>query len=97
MKNIEEVKDFIRTANREELKEIQTIFNTARKILREETKSQFKVGDIVKINHNKVNGSTEFRIVKINRKNIKVTSTSSGRIPSVFEDYTVSPTFLEKI
>jgi len=95
--NIEEVKDFIRTSNREELKELQTVFNTAVKILREETKSQFKVGDIVNINHNRISGSKEFRIVKINRKNIKVTSTSSGRIPNVFENYTVSPSLLEKI
>jgi hypothetical protein len=93
----EEVKDYIRTANREELKELQTVFNTAAKILREETKGQFKVGDLVNINHNKVSGNKEFRIIKINNKNIKVTSTSSGRIPNVFENYTVSPTFLEKI
>jgi len=90
--NIEEVKDFIRTSNREELKELQTIFNTAVKILREETKGQFKVGDKVKINHNKINEGLEFKIVKINRKNIKVTCTSNK-----FSNYTVSPTFLEKL
>jgi len=95
--NIEEVKDYIRTSNREELKELQTVFNTAVKILREETKGQFKVGDLVNINHNRINGSKEFKVVKINRKNIKVTSTTSGRIPNVFENYTVSPSLLEKI
>ena len=92
MKNIEEVKDFIRTANKGELDEIQTIYNTARKILREETKSQFKVGDKVIIKHNKVSGGLEFEITKINRKNVKVTCTSN-----TFYNYTVSPTFLEKV
>ena len=90
--NIEEVKDFIRTANKKELDEIQTIFNTARKILREETKGQFKVGDKVKINHNKISEGLEFKITKINRKNIKVICTSNR-----FNNYTVSPNFLEKL
>lgn len=90
--NIEEVKDFIRTANKEELDEIQTVFNTARNILREEVKNQFKVGDKVRIKHDKVRGGLEFKITKINRKNIKVTCTSN-----TFYHYNVSPVFLEKV
>ena len=36
------------------------------------TKDDFKVGDIVGINHKKVNPNDEFEIIKINNKNIKV-------------------------
>lgn len=90
--NIEEVKDFIRTANKEELDEIKTVFNTARKILREEAKSQFRVGDKVRIIHEDIQRDLEFRITKINRKNIKVTCTSN-----IFSNYNVSPVFLEKV
>lgn len=35
MTNLENVKDFIRTANREELSEIRTILNTAFKIIKQ--------------------------------------------------------------
>ena len=37
--NLEQVKDFIRTANRSELTEIRTVFNTAFVILQEEEKN----------------------------------------------------------
>tara|TARA_R110000796_G_scaffold212_1_gene843 strand:+ start:1739 stop:2065 length:327 start_codon:yes stop_codon:yes gene_type:complete len=36
------------------------------------TKDDFQVGDIVGINHKKVNKNDEYEIVKINNKNIKV-------------------------
>jgi hypothetical protein len=36
------------------------------------SKSDFRVGDIVGINHKKVNKNDEYEIVKINNKNIKV-------------------------
>lgn len=36
------------------------------------TKNDFQVGDIVGINHNKVNPNDEYEIVRINNKNIKV-------------------------
>ena len=36
------------------------------------TKNDFKVGDIVSINHKKVNPNDEFEIIKINSKNVKV-------------------------
>lgn len=36
------------------------------------TKDDFRVGDVVGINHKKVNPNDEFTIVKINNKNIKV-------------------------
>ena len=36
------------------------------------TKNDFNVGDIVGINHKKVNKNDEFEVIKINGKNIKV-------------------------
>lgn len=90
--NIEQVKDFIRTANREELNEVAGLISTARKILREEIKNQFSVGDTVKVNHKKVNPGLRFKITKINRKNIKIQN-----LNQVFSTYSVSPALLEKV
>ena len=36
------------------------------------TKDDFKVGDMVTINHKKVNPNDEFEVIKINAKNVKV-------------------------
>ena len=36
------------------------------------TKDDFKVGDIVGINHKKVNKNDEFEVLKINAKNVKL-------------------------
>ena len=41
-------------------------------------KDDFKVGDIVGINHKKVNSNDEFEIIKINNKNIKVKAINVG-------------------
>ena len=90
--NIEQVKDFIRTANNKELKSIQTVFNTAKKLLREEVKNQFNIGDTVKVNYKTVNPELRFKITKINRKNIKIQN-----LNNVFSVYTVSPVLLEKL
>jgi hypothetical protein len=42
------------------------------------SKNDFKVGDIVGINHKKVNSNDEFEIIKINNKNIKVKAINVG-------------------
>ena len=42
------------------------------------TKDDFKVGDIVGIDHKKVNKNDEFKIIKINSKNIKVQAINVG-------------------
>lgn len=52
------------------------------------SKADFQVGDIVGINHKKVNPNDEFEIVKINNKNIKVRGTNGL--------FTVSPSLLVK-
>ena len=90
--NLQEVKSFIRKASKEDINEISDQLNDIIKERREKAKSQFSVGDIVRINHNTVNPNKEFRIIKINRKNIKVTNNNNS-----FENFTVSPNFLEKL
>ena len=54
-------------------------------------KNSFRIGDIVGIDHKKINPSDNFRITKINNKNIKVVSSSDR-----FKEYTVSPGLLIK-
>ena len=59
------------------------------------TKDDFKVGDIVGINHKKVNSNDEFEIIKINNKNIKVKAINvgAGRVGGMIN---VSPSLLVK-
>ena len=59
------------------------------------TKNDFQVGDIVGINHKKVNSNDEFEIIKINNKNIKVKAINvgDGRIGGMIN---VSPGLLVK-
>ena len=90
--NLQEVKSFIREASKEEINEISDQLNNIIKERREITKSQFSVGDKVRIIHNTVDPNKEFKIIKINRKNIKVMNNNNS-----FENFTVSPNFLEKL
>ena len=59
------------------------------------TKNDFQVGDIVGINHKKVDSNDEFKIVKINNKNIKVQkiNVGDGRIGALIN---VTPGLLVK-
>ena len=59
------------------------------------TKDDFKVGDIVGITHKKVNPNDEFKIIKINNKNIKVQAINvgDGRIGGLIN---VTPSLLIK-
>ena len=90
--NIEQVKDFIRTANREELREISKMHNRALIILKEEVKNQFSINDVVKINHKSINESLKFKVIKVMKKNIKVAS-----VDNMFKTYRVDPSLLEVI
>jgi len=58
---------------------------------RNEVVDQLNVGTIVKINHKKVNPSDQFRVTKINRKNVKCQKLNSNVI------YTVTPSLLEVV
>ena len=58
---------------------------------RSEVVNQLNVGTIVKINHKKINPMDQFRITKINRKNVNCQELTSNAI------YTVTPSLLEVI
>ena len=59
------------------------------------TKNDFKVGDVVGINHKKVNPKDQFRIYKINSKNIGVEKLNPGN-GRVGAQMRVSPSLLFK-
>jgi hypothetical protein len=59
------------------------------------TKNDFKVGDVVGINHKKVMDDEEFEILKINNKNIKVQKITQDDM-MVGAIITVSPNLLIK-
>ena len=88
--NIEQVKDFIRTANREELREISKMHNRTLKIIKEEIKNQFSINDVVKINHKSISEDLKFKVIKVMKKNIKVQS-----LQNMFRTYSVDPRLLE--
>ena len=54
--------------------------------------SEFKIGDIVSINHKKVDPNKQYRIVKINKKTIKVVNLNNK-----FNILKVSPGLLVKV
>ena len=67
------------------------LISELRSIQREEAKADLNVGTIVRINHKKINPTDQFRVTKINRKNIKVQKLNSNTV------YTVTPSLLEII
>lgn len=91
MTNLENVKDFIRTANREELTEIRTVFNTAFRIIQQEEKNQFKKGDIVTVNHEDYEHAI-FEVIRVNKKTLTINNDAFGTLkatPNVLEKATV--------
>lgn len=80
MTNLENVKDFIRTANREELSEIRKVFNTAFRIIQQEEKNQFKKGDIVTINHEGYDASVIYEVIRVNKKTLTINNDSFGTL-----------------
>ena len=53
--------------------------------------NELDIGTVVKINHKKISPTDQFRITKINRKNVKCQKLNSSVI------YTVTPSLLEVI
>ena len=73
-------------------KDMQDLFiSEVKSIQRETVFEQLNIGTIVKINHKKVSPMDQFRITKINRKNVKCQKLNSNII------YTVTPSLLEVI
>ena len=94
MTNLNEVLEFIKNSDREDLKTIYNTYAIRWSEIRHEQKESFKIGDVVKINHKTVNRDDRFRVIKIMSKNIKVVKTNipEGRIAG---EIRVSPGLLE--
>ena len=92
MSNLQEVLEFIKNSEKSDLKSIYNSYAIRMSEIKNEIKNLFRVGDIVGIDHKKIPSSVDFRITKINNKNIKVISTDVG--PK--NQYTVSPSLLVK-
>ena len=91
MSNLSEVLEFIKNSEKSELKSIYNGYANSMSVLKNEVKNSFNVGDIVGIDHKKIPSSVDFRITKINNKNIKVQG-----VDDLFSVYTVSPGLLVK-
>jgi len=89
MSNLNEVLEFIKNSEKLELKSIYKGYANRMSVLKNEVKNLFNVGDIVGIDHKKIPSSVDFRITKINNKNIKVQG-----VDDLFSVYTVSPGLL---
>ena len=89
MSNLNEVLEFIKNSEKSELKSIYNGYANRMSVLKNEVKNSFSVGDIVGIDHKKIPSSVDFRITKINNKNIKVQG-----VDDLFSVYTVSPGLL---
>ena len=89
MSNLNEVLEFIKNSEKSELKSIYNGYSNRMSVLKNEVKNSFNVGDIVGIDHKKIPSSVDFRITKINNKNIKVQG-----VDDLFSVYTVSPGLL---
>ena len=95
MLNLNEVLEFIKNSNLQEFTKIRFATDVRRSELRHDAKESFKVGDIVGIDHKKVNPKDTFTIIKINSKMIKVekTNVGNGRVGAQMR---VSPSLLVK-
>ena len=89
---LNQVLEFIKNSEKSDLKSIYNSYAIRMSEIKNEVKNSFRIGDIVGIDHKKINPSDNFRITKINNKNIKVISTDPG--PK--NQYTVSPSLLIK-
>ena len=95
MVNLKEVLEFIQNADQSEIRSIKNAVAVKRSELAYDAKVSFRVGDIVGIDHKKIDPKQNFRVIKINSKNIKVQASdvSDGRVGG---QYTVSPSLLVK-
>ncbi|MDB4378332.1 hypothetical protein N9Z41_01040 [bacterium] len=88
MSNLQEVLDFIKKADRQELSQIMNASSIRKSEVNYDVKQSFRVGDIVGINHKKISPNENFRVIKINSKNIKVQGDRGT--------YSVTPSLLVK-
>lgn len=88
MLNLNEVLEFIKNSNLQELKQIQNTVSIRKSEVVYDFKMSFRVGDMVSIDHKKINPNNTFRVIKINSKNIRVQGDKGS--------YTVAPSLLVK-
>jgi hypothetical protein len=62
MSNLQEVLEFIKNSEKSELKSIYDAYAIRMSEIKNEVKNLFRVGDIVGIDHNKIDPSDNFRI-----------------------------------
>ena len=88
MSNLNEVLAFIKNADLQEFNKIKNAVAVRKSELAYDAKMSFSIGDMVGIDHEKINPNDTFRVIKINIKNIKVQGSSGS--------YTVAPNLLVK-
>jgi ribosomal protein S17 len=95
MLKLQEVLDFIKNADQLEIAQITRVASIRKSEVNYDVKSSFRVGDIVGIDHKKISPKQNFRVLKINNKNVKVQASdvADGRVGGI---YTVSPGLLVK-
>jgi hypothetical protein len=95
MLKLQEVLDFIKNADQLEIAQITRVASIRKSEVGSLHKSSFRIGDVVSINHKKIDPKQNFRVLKINNKNVKVQANgvADGRVGVI---YTVSPGLLVK-
>ncbi len=88
MSNLNEVLEFIKNSDLQEFNKIKNAVSIRKSELAYDVKLSFRVGDMVGIDHKKINPNDTFRVTKINSKNIKVQGDNGS--------YTVAPSLLVK-
>ena len=88
MSNLNEVLEFIKNSDLQEFNKIKNAVSIRKSELAYDAKLSFRVGDMVGIDHKKINPNYTFRVNKINSKNIKVQGDNGS--------YTVAPSLLVK-
>ena len=88
MSNLNEVLEFIKNSDLQEFNSIKNAVSIRKSELAYDAKLSFKIGDMVGIDHKKINPNDTFRVTKINNKNIKVQGDGGS--------YTVAPSLLVK-
>ena len=66
MLKLQEVLDFIKNADQLEIAQITRVASIRKSEVNYDVKGSFRVGDIVGINHKKIDPKQTFRIIKIN-------------------------------
>ena len=95
MLELQEVLEFIKNSDLQEFNSIKNAVSIRKSELAYDAKESLRIGDIVSINHKKMDPKRNFRIIKINNKNIKVQASdvADGKVGAMF---TVSPGLLVK-